>query len=234
MVCRIYPSEEDLRRAYRQFPIDPKDYDLLGFRYQAKFYFDTRCPFRLRSSAMICQRTTKAAVHIFTEQGFLADVYLDDFYGAEYPSLAVSAFSQLGQLFHQLGLDSDPDKYSPPSTSMICLGILDGTVALTLEFPTTRLTDLQAELRTRQAAPFFTKEQLQSLLGKLSFVTACVKPGRIFMIRLLNSLREYKRPAGHLILFPLLCSWTFSGGLIFFHSFIVFLLLSIPSGILRV
>lgn len=114
------------------------------------------------------------------------------------------------------------------------LGILDGTVALTLEFPTTRLTDLQAELRTWQAAPFFTKEQLQSLLRKLSFVTACVKPGRIFMIRLLNSLREYKRPAGHLILFPLLCSWIFSGALIFFHGFIVFLLLSIPSGILRV
>ena len=46
---------------------------------------------------------------------------------------------------------------------MICLGILDGTVALTLEVPTTRLTDLQAELRTWQAAPFFTKKQLQSL-----------------------------------------------------------------------
>ena len=32
------------------------------------------------------------------------------------------------------------------------------------------------------------------------------------------------------ILFPLLCPWTFSGGLLFFHSFIVFLLLSLPSG----
>ena len=113
--------KKDLRRAYRPFPIDQKDYDLLGFRYQSKFYFDTRCPFGLRSSAMICQRTTKAAVHIFTEQGLLADVYLDDFYGTEYPSLAISAFSQLGQLFHQLGLDSAPDKDSPPSTSMICL-----------------------------------------------------------------------------------------------------------------
>ena len=68
-----------LRRAYRQFPVDPKDYNLLGFCYKGKFYFDTRCPFGLRSSAMICQRMTKAVVHIFTEQGFLADVYLDDF-----------------------------------------------------------------------------------------------------------------------------------------------------------
>ena len=32
------------------------------------------------------------------------------------------------------------------------------------------------------------------------------------------------------ILFPLLCPWTFSGGLLFFHSFIVFVLLSLPSG----
>ena len=177
--CLVF--KKDLRQAYRHFPIDPKDYHLLGFRYQGKFYFDTRCRFGLRSLAMICQRTTKAVVHIFTEQGFLADVYLDDFCGAEYPSLATSAFSQLSQLFHQLGLDSAPDKDSPPSTSMICLRILVDTVAFTLEVPATRLTDLQAKLRTWQAASFFTKKQLQSLLRKLSFVTACVKPGRIFM-----------------------------------------------------
>ena len=219
-----------MRRAYRQFPIDPKDYHLLSFRYQGKFYFDTGCPFGLRSLAMICQRTTKAVVHIFTEQGFIADVYLDDFYGVEYPSLAASAFSQLSQLFYQLGLDSAPDKDSPPSTSMICLGILADTVAFTLKVPATRLTDLQAELTTWQAASFYTRKQLQSLLGKLSFVTACVKPGRILMARLLNSLRG---PLVTIILLPLLCSWTFSGGLLFFHSFIVFLLLSLPSGISR-
>ena len=130
--CLVF--KKDLRRAYRQFPIDPKDYHLLGFRYQGKCYFDTRCPFGLRSSAMICQRTTKAVFHIFTDQGFLADAYLDDFYGAEYPSLAASAFFQLSQLFHQLGLDSAPDKDSPPSTSMICLGIFVDTVAFTLQF----------------------------------------------------------------------------------------------------
>ena len=185
---KVVTVKKDLRRAYRHFPIDPKDYHLLGFRYQGKFYFDTRCRFGLRSLAMICQRTTKAVVHIFTEQGFLADVYLDDFCGAEYPSLATSAFSQLSQLFHQLGLDSAPDKDSPPSTSMICLGILVDTVAFTLEVPATRLTDLQAELTTWQAASFFTKKQLQSLLGMLSFVNVCVKPSRIFMARLLNSL----------------------------------------------
>ena len=131
--------KKDLLRAYRQYPIDPKDYHLLGFRYQGKFYFATRCPFGLRSSAMICQRTAKAVVHIFNKQEFSADVYLHDFYRAEYPPLTASAFSQLSLLFHQLGLDSATDKDSPPSTSIICLGISVDTVAFILEVPTTRL-----------------------------------------------------------------------------------------------
>lgn len=127
----------------------------------------------------------------------MADVYLDDFYGGEYPSLALQAFSRLSQLFLQLGLDSSPKRDSPPSTSMICFGILVNTAAFTLDVPTTRLEDLLAELTTWQAATFFTKKQLQTLLGKLSFVTTCVKPGRISMARLLNSFRECKRPASH-------------------------------------
>ena len=94
-----------------------------------------------------------------------ADVYLDDFYGAEYPSVAAQASSLLGQLFHQLGLDSSPEKDSPPSpsTSMTCLGILVDTAAFTLAVPTQRLEDLQAELTIWQASTFFTKKQLQSL-----------------------------------------------------------------------
>ena len=43
--------KKNLRWAYCQFPIDSKDYHLLGFRYQGKFYFDTCCPFGLRSLA---------------------------------------------------------------------------------------------------------------------------------------------------------------------------------------
>ena len=78
--CLLYKL--DLQRAYRQLPIDTKDYFYLGFRHKNMFYFDTRCPFGLRTSAMICQRTTKAVVHCFTALGFFADVYLDDFYGA--------------------------------------------------------------------------------------------------------------------------------------------------------
>ena len=94
-------------------------------------------------------------------------------------------------------MDSSPEKDTPPSTSMICLGIFDDTKAFTLEVPASRLEDLRAELQLLQRSSFFTKKQLQSLLVKLSFVTACVKPGRIFMARLLTSLHECKHNASH-------------------------------------
>ena len=167
------------------------------FVIKENFFFDTRCPFGLRSSALICQCTTKAVVRIFNTQGFSADVYLDDFYGAKYQSLASQAFSQLSKLFQQLGLDSSLEKDTPPSTSMICLGILVDTEAFTLEVLASLLEELRTELTSWQKSSFFTKKQLQSLLGKLSFVTACVKPGRLFMARLLNSLRECKHAASY-------------------------------------
>ena len=80
---------------------------------------------------------------------------------------------------------------------MICLGILVDKEAFTLEVPASRLEELRTELTIWQKSSFFTKKQLQSLFGKLSFVTACVKPGTLFMARLIDSLRECKHAASY-------------------------------------
>ena len=186
--CYVY--KKDLRRAYRQFPIHPKDYKYLGFMWDGLLYFDTRCPFGLRSSALVCQRTTRAVIHVFTKEGYTADVYLDDFYGAEHPADAHFAFARLQDFFNELGLQSSPEKDSHLSTRMICLGILVDTEQMLFEVPEDRLSDLQTELLQWTQFSTFTRCQLQSLLGKLSFVTACVRSGRIFMSRLLNRLRN--------------------------------------------
>ena len=193
--CYLY--KKDLQRAYRQLPIDPKDYHLLGFKFDNHLYFDTRCPFGLRSSAMICQRTTKAVIYIFTQSNFSADVYLDDFYGAEIPALAHTAFAALGILYDSLGLASSPEKDSPPATEMVCLGSLVNSEDLTLRVPDARLRELSDELHLWLSREQFTIKDLQSLLGKLSFVTACVHASRIFLSHLLNALRRFPPHAKH-------------------------------------
>ena len=72
---------------------------------------------------MICQRTTSAVIYIFTQRGYTADVYLDDFYGTERPNRASNAFRDLQTLFDCLGLQASPEKDCPPTTTMICLGV---------------------------------------------------------------------------------------------------------------
>ena len=54
---------------------------------------------------MVCQRVTKAVIHILTSEGYLADVYIHDFYGIETPELAGVAFNRMTELFEELGLE---------------------------------------------------------------------------------------------------------------------------------
>ena len=141
---------------------------------------------------MICQRTTSAVIYIFTERGYTADVYLDDFYGAERPDRASHAFRELQTSFDRLGLQASPEKDCPPATTMICLGIeVETLTPFCLRVPRERLDDLLLELTHWKDRTSYRLKDLQSLLGKLSFITACVRSGRIFMSRLLNNLRAF-------------------------------------------
>ncbi|KXJ18189.1 Alpha-1,6-mannosylglycoprotein 6-beta-N-acetylglucosaminyltransferase A [Exaiptasia diaphana] len=79
--CFIYKC--DLKAAYRQFPVDPYDYPLLGSYWKNYYYFDVVLPMGLRSAAMACQRITNAITHICAEHGYNVVNYLDDFQGVE-------------------------------------------------------------------------------------------------------------------------------------------------------
>ena len=48
--CMLY--KRNLRKAYRQFPVDPDDYHSLGYTWNRQFYFDTVLTMGLRSAAM--------------------------------------------------------------------------------------------------------------------------------------------------------------------------------------
>ena len=76
-----------------------------------------------------------------------------------------------------------------PTTLMVFLGILIDTVAMTLFVPQEKIDELLHKLKDIFQASFISRKQLQSVLDLMSFVTTCVRPGRIFMSALLNSLR---------------------------------------------
>ena len=154
-------------------------------------YFHVVLPFGFRSAVLICQRTTKAVVFILTKDNAFVDVYIDDFFGAAIVEEPPFVYNRLLYLLRELGLEISPEKCFEPSTRMVCSGIIFDTELLISSVPEDKIVKLKEELSTWLSRLTFTKRQLQSLLGKLSYVTACVQPGRIFMNRLLNVLRSF-------------------------------------------
>ena len=170
--CYLY--KRDLCKAYRQFPVDPKDYPFLGYTWNKQFYFDTVLTMGLRSAAMACQRSTAAVAWVASHQGRVVFTYLDDFIGVSPAFNAQTDFQALSDLLSSLGSQESSEKACPPSPVMICLGVELNTDALTLSVSPGRLCELEQLLEQWIHKRTATKAALQSLVGKLIFISKCV------------------------------------------------------------
>ena len=186
--CLLY--KKDLKHAYRQISIEPKDYNLVSFVWNKHIFCDTVLSMGLRSAANICQRVTNAISFIMLQIGIAILNYLDDFAGAEKREDATFAYQCLGSVLQKCGFEESVNKASPPSEIMSFLGVLFNTVTMTMEITPERLIEIRTLVKSWLNKDKASLRQLQSLLGKLNFVAACVKPSRIFISRLLIWLRS--------------------------------------------
>jgi hypothetical protein len=115
--------------------------------------------------------------------------YLDDLAAAEVWSKAWSAYYTLGQVIDEAGIMESLSKDCPPDTSMQFLGVLVDTLNMTLSVTPERLSELCILLDKWKSMLSATRKELQSLIGKLSFVAACVRPGRTFLARLFSAMK---------------------------------------------
>lgn len=120
--CLLF--KRDLKRAYRQLPVDPFDYPLLGYSWRDRLFFDVRLPMGLRSAAMACQRVTNAVCFMLSQVGCNVLGYLDNFMGISAPRTAFNDYARTGSLLQALGLQESSHKACPPSTRVTCLGVL--------------------------------------------------------------------------------------------------------------
>ena len=194
MVLSVGPGaviyKRDLRHAYRQIPVDPADYCYLGYFWKDLLYFDTVLAMGQRNAAMACTRTTKSIMFMHGEAGYLGTNYLDDLIGVANYSVGTEAYEHLGELLEELGLLENLAKACPPSTVQLVLGVEIDTVNGTISVPVERMVEIVALVGEWQVKKLAKKVDLQSLIGKLQFVTKCVRQSRVFMNRLLEALRS--------------------------------------------
>ena len=100
--------------------------------------------------------------------------YFDNFIGVSPPTLATSHFHELAELLHHLCLGEPSTKSCPPSPVMTCLGVAFNTMDFNLSIDLDCLAEIERLLHT-WLHKRTTKSSLQSLVGKLVFVSKCVR-----------------------------------------------------------
>ena len=188
--CHMYSV--DLARAFRQLRSDPYDWALLGIQWNQDYYVDMAIPFGIRWGSMCCQRMTNGISHIMQEVHH-HDVlpYIDDFIGVE-PSkeAAEAAFSHMQELMCELGVEEATAKALSARTCIIWIGLEFDSVAMELRMPKHKIDDTIALLRQWSHASRATLSQLRKLLGKLFHLGQASRPVRLFLNRMLETLRR--------------------------------------------
>ena len=195
--CFIY--KRDLSRYYLQLPIDPCEYPLLCVIWRKHLFFFVSFMFGLRHAGLQGQKVTRAVTWIHQRLGldtrearmYNSLNYSDDIGGCEGTlERAEEAFKALGNLFKDLGLRESSSKAHPPSTSMPYLGIQFDTVKMIMSIPPEKVAEVREEVCLWLKKSTATKKTLQQLLGKLFWVSRCVRYSRGFMGRLLTQLQQ--------------------------------------------
>ena len=168
--------------------MDVVDVPLLGYRFEDNFYFDLFLSMGLRSAAFICPRVTNAIRYMCQMMQIVVLNYLDDFAGAESPELASRSYLELGNILCSCGIEESKEKACPPSIKMTFIGVLLDTEELTLSVTPERVQDILDLVHTWLQKHSAILPELQSLVGKLSFVSSCVHASRVCIPRILNWL----------------------------------------------
>ena len=187
----------DVEAAYKQVPVCPEDWHLLGFMFEGQFYYERALPFGLRSSCRLWDLFA-AALHYFCKHALGVTAphfvvhYVDDFLfviqsadGAQARLMLEGALA----LCRFLGVPMSDAKTEGPVTCLQFLGILLDTIKMEARLDDSRLAELRSLCLAWQSKGAASAVELQSLAGKLNFACSVVRPGRIFIRHILQQIR---------------------------------------------
>ena len=179
----------DLRNAYRIVPVHEDDRHLLGMKWKGAVCLDAALPFGLRSAPKIFSAVADALLWIMYDRGLTSGIhYLDDFLVLGPPGSDECANNLEVALdtCRILGVPVAPHKLVNPTTKLTFLGIEIDTILGLLRLPADKLTRLRGMLTEWSKRRGCTKRELLSLIGSLHHAATVVKPGRIFLRRLID------------------------------------------------
>ena len=188
----------DIEAAYRILPLHRLDHELIGFKWQSKYYYDTCLTMGLRSAAAIFTRFSSGLKWIAQNKlgiSFILHI-LDDFLilGPSGSNACRDHLQSFLSLCEKLGVPIKVDKTVDPCTCLTFMGLELDSISIEARLPHDKLERVRHLLRAYQKCRKVKLQASQSILGLLSFCCAVVRPGRCFLRRLVDLTKGVSRP----------------------------------------
>ena len=196
-----FMSKLDIKSAFRNIPVHPSDWELLGMKWNGLYYFDTVLPFGLRSAPFLFDQFSCMIEWIIKAKLGIPDVIhiLDDFFFVTKPprSNCLTALCNILCLFTELDVPIAPGKTFAPTTCLEFMGILLDSNKMEARLPLDKLTRAKEALQQWSNRKSATLKELQSLIGTLQFACRAVVPGRAFLQRIISLTKGISNSRWH-------------------------------------
>ena len=195
-----YLGKVDLRDAFRNIPLSPSQYPLTVFRFEGRYYYDTRLPFGSGSSCKIFQEFSSALADQIQLlcPAINTEVVLDDYIFVGPSSFLVNqAINSFLELCEKINLPINHGETVYATTCLVYLGIEFDTVSAELRLDRTKLQKLKNTLRKTIRRKKITKQQCQEVVGFLNWCCRVIRPGRAFLRHLIDLGSELAEQSHH-------------------------------------
>lgn len=192
-------AKTDIKSAFRLLPVHPDDYHLLGFKLDGYYYFDRCMPFGAKSSCANFERFSKFlnyCTNLYRTADSDSDHYLDDFIfiGRANTNACSELLNTFIAICDQLGVPLAQEKQEGPTTSLTYLGLVIDTEKMEVKVPRDKVEKARLLITNLETRKKVTLKELQSVIGSLSFLSRAVRPGRVFLQRLIALTRKVHKP----------------------------------------
>ena len=181
-------SKIDVQHAFRILPVRQQDWPLLCYKWMGYYLVDTRLPFGGRSCPYIFNTFADILTWVLISVYCIPFIlhYLDDWLIVDKTFSRCSEHMQtMMSACSELGIPLSSNKIVGPSQTITYLGIEIDSKERIMRLPPDKLETLTTILGEWKQKRKCRKRELLSLIGKLAFAAKVVKPGRIFLRRLI-------------------------------------------------
>ena len=198
----VLMAKTDIEDGFRNIPIHPDDYHLLGFQWNGNYYFDKCLPMGASSSCQIFEKVSTSLhwIMINKYQASGMSHLIDDFFfiGPPHSQKCMHDLLNFQILCNNLGIPIKKSKTVIPTTTLTIYGIEVDSIAMESRLPNDKLDRLRELLATMAKRKKASLKELQSLIGLLNFACCVITPGRAFLRRIIDLTCNTFRPH-HLI-----------------------------------